>query len=73
MTAITLEASKGSSVFKFFRRIFKAMIDARQRQVNREIANYLYRNEFRREDRDYIQSMIERGRIDEILENYQSR
>lgn len=72
MTAITMDA-QSSSILQFFRRVYKAMIDARQRQANREIANYLHRNEFRRESIDFIEKMIEEGRINEILENRKSR
>ena len=72
MTAITMDA-QSSSILQFFRRVYKAMIDARQRQANREIANYLHRNEFRRESIDFIEKMIEEGRVNEILENRKSR
>ena len=72
MTAITMDAQP-SSILQFFRRVYKAMIDARQRQANREIANYLHRNEFRRESIDFIEKMIEEGRVNEILENRKSR
>ena len=72
MTAITMDA-QSSSILQFFRRVYKAMIDARQRQANREVANYLHRNEFRRESIDFIEKMIEEGRINEILENRKSR
>jgi len=72
MTAITMDAQL-SSILQFFRRVYKAMIDARQRQANREIAKYLHRNEFRRESIDFIENMIEEGRGNEILENRKNR
>ena len=72
MTAITMDA-QSSSILQFFRRVYKAMIDARQRQANREIAKYLHRNEFRQESIDFIENMIEEGLDNEILENRKNR
>lgn len=75
MTAITMDAQT-SSILQFFRRVYKAMINARQRQANREIAKYLHRNEFRQESIDFVENMIEEieeGRANEILENRKNR
>lgn len=45
------------------KRIFKALIDARQRQANREVARMLHRTEYRGEDYEFILARLNAGEV----------
>jgi hypothetical protein len=73
MTQLQLEMSRAAykvafifeAVANFFKKIFKAVHDARQDKANRIIADYM-KHEYPHETYGYVLRMIEEGTIDEV-------
>lgn len=69
MTQLELEISRGAYKASFFgeaiKSLFRALINARQKRANEEVARLL-KKEFPNETHEYILQYVEKGRINEL-------